>query len=245
MRPSPSKLLATATTASARSVERYLTPGTPTGLTGLRTHPCPRSTLVYLYSLTLKKLATLPAHSAYRVATTALTQHRLDIVQKTEPAGYAAWAAKARAALEENKPAFGTEVFQFGEHAPEAFEARRFQREGFRRAVDPHARSNEWDGIASEEPLEGIRTQHERDMVAARDRGRDRAQHYEGAGVAWVDSPALEASQYVFCADGGDVLTPIRIQEIEDKIGQGLIEEVIQVAEGEAQLVDEMKASEV
>jgi NADH dehydrogenase (ubiquinone) 1 alpha subcomplex subunit 5 len=36
-----------------------------------------------------------------------------------------------------------------------------------------------------------------------------------------------------------------RISEIEHKIGAGLIEEVIQVAEGELKLVDEMAKSEV
>lgn len=39
--------------------------------------------------------------------------------------------------------------------------------------------------------------------------------------------------------------TPNRISEIEHKIGAGLIEEVIQVAEGEMKLVDEMGKSEV
>lgn len=36
-----------------------------------------------------------------------------------------------------------------------------------------------------------------------------------------------------------------RIEELENKIGAGLIEEVIQVAEGELHLVDTMKTSQV
>jgi NADH dehydrogenase (ubiquinone) 1 alpha subcomplex subunit 5 len=36
-----------------------------------------------------------------------------------------------------------------------------------------------------------------------------------------------------------------RVQEIEEKIGAGLIEEVIQVAEGEALLVDQMVKGKV
>ena len=36
-----------------------------------------------------------------------------------------------------------------------------------------------------------------------------------------------------------------RISEIEQQIGAGLIEEVIQVAEGELKLVDEMAKSQV
>ena len=38
-------------------------------------------------------------------------------------------------------------------------------------------------------------------------------------------------------------LTHYRISEIETKIGAGLIEEVVRVAEGELLLVDEMLAS--
>jgi len=36
---------------------------------------------------------------------------------------------------------------------------------------------------------------------------------------------------------------PCRVSEIENKIGAGLIEEVLQVAEGETMLVEEMLAS--
>jgi NADH dehydrogenase (ubiquinone) 1 alpha subcomplex subunit 5 len=36
-----------------------------------------------------------------------------------------------------------------------------------------------------------------------------------------------------------------RVHEIENKIGAGLIEEVIQVAEGELELVDTMEKSKV
>lgn len=37
----------------------------------------------------------------------------------------------------------------------------------------------------------------------------------------------------------------VRISEVENKIGAGLIEEVIQVAEGELELVDVMSKAEV
>lgn len=37
----------------------------------------------------------------------------------------------------------------------------------------------------------------------------------------------------------------VRIEELENKIGAGLIEEVIQVAEGELHLVDTIKSSQV
>lgn len=42
-----------------------------------------------------------------------------------------------------------------------------------------------------------------------------------------------------------ELLTEYRIEEIENKIGAGLIEEVIQVAEGELKLVDVMLNAKV
>ncbi|KAL8896946.1 MAG: hypothetical protein Q9207_007466, partial [Kuettlingeria erythrocarpa] len=57
------KLTTTRRLLAAVKPERFLTPGNPTGLTGLLTHPAPRTQLLYLYSATLAKLARLPAHS--------------------------------------------------------------------------------------------------------------------------------------------------------------------------------------
>lgn len=45
--------------------------------------------------------------------------------------------------------------------------------------------------------------------------------------------------------DEADSLTRYRISEIESKIGAGLIEEVIQVAEGELKLIDVMENAKV
>lgn len=75
---------------------RHLEPGRPTGLTGLYTHPSPRSTLLYLYSSTLDKLKAVPEHSVYRQSVEALTKHRMAIVEAAVPPGYEEWAAKAR-----------------------------------------------------------------------------------------------------------------------------------------------------
>jgi NADH dehydrogenase (ubiquinone) 1 alpha subcomplex subunit 5 len=44
---------------------------------------------------------------------------------------------------------------------------------------------------------------------------------------------------------GDNGLTRSRIEELENKIGGGLIEEVVQVAEGELKLVDVMEQSKV
>ena len=79
---------------------RYLEAGTPTGLTGLYTHPSPRSTLLFLYSSTLDQLKAVPQHAVYRQCVEALTKHRMSIVEATVPPGYDEWAARARRILD-------------------------------------------------------------------------------------------------------------------------------------------------
>ena len=89
---------------------RYLEAGTPTGLTGLHTHPSPRSTLIYLYSKTLDQLAQFPETSLYRQSTEALTKHRMEIVSAIEPEGHAAWKAEASKIISE-MPEYATGAF--------------------------------------------------------------------------------------------------------------------------------------
>ncbi|KAJ1930174.1 hypothetical protein IWQ60_000499 [Tieghemiomyces parasiticus] len=56
-----------------------------TGLRGIEVHPNPRPVLLDLYRKTLSDLAThIPEHAVYRQATTAITQHRLNVVEQTE-----------------------------------------------------------------------------------------------------------------------------------------------------------------
>lgn len=91
--------------ASVKPV-RYLEAGAPTGLTGLRTNPSPRSTLLYLYNRTLDKLANVPETSLYRQSVEAVTKHRLGLVQGVKPTGYDEWAAKAREFIQQHPQEF-------------------------------------------------------------------------------------------------------------------------------------------
>lgn len=75
--------------------ERFLEAGNPTGLTGLFTHPSPRSTLLYLYSTTLEKLKAIPEYSVYRQSTEALAKHRYNAVDSIKPPGYQEWTKRA------------------------------------------------------------------------------------------------------------------------------------------------------
>lgn len=88
---------------------QYLEAGAPTGLTGLPTHPSPRSSLLYTYSRTLDKLSQFPETSLYRQSTEALTKHRMSIVSAIEPEGLAAWNATTKKIMSEHPGVFGTE----------------------------------------------------------------------------------------------------------------------------------------
>lgn len=70
---------------------QFLEAGAPTGLTGLATHPSPRSTLLHHYNSTLTKLQQIPESSVYRQSTEALTRHRLKVIEESKPKGWDAW----------------------------------------------------------------------------------------------------------------------------------------------------------
>ena len=225
---------------------RYLEAGNPTGLTGLFTHPAPRSTLLYLYSSTLDKLKAFPEHSIYRQSAEALTTHRLKIVESIKPEGYEEWAKKAAELVEKNP-----QVFDMPEGSPQRVSEH--NGEIFVTTTVPQEedeRVEEWDGEKVQAPtLEGSRDASERlhQQFAAQDDPADDANT-----ITWEPEPPLEASQYVIiaidvtslCYYGAD-LPCSRINEMETQIGAGLIEEVIQVAQGELKLVDSMLESKV
>lgn len=55
-----------------------------TNIAGIDVHPAPLSALQKTYDSTLSILKTLPEDSVYRQATTAVTQHRLSILQSIQ-----------------------------------------------------------------------------------------------------------------------------------------------------------------
>ncbi|GJJ78002.1 NADH dehydrogenase (ubiquinone) 1 alpha subcomplex subunit 5 [Entomortierella parvispora] len=55
-----------------------------TGIYGLPVHPDPRPQLISIYKDTLKTLEQIPSHAVYRQATSALTTHRLNVVEANE-----------------------------------------------------------------------------------------------------------------------------------------------------------------
>ncbi|ROW09664.1 hypothetical protein VMCG_02493 [Cytospora schulzeri] len=201
---------------------RYLEAGAPTGLTGLSTNPSPRSTLLFLYSTTIDKLKAVPESSVYRQSVEALTKHRMGLVEGVKPAGYDEWLAKAHQTLEKHPDYFS----ELSRKVADGTQTAGFERDGkffVMRDIKPEQdiRYEEWDGEHDDGPeLEGSRTAEEKQYQESMFQDP-----FEGMDVDWVDEPKLTAAQ---------------VEELENKIGAGLIEEVIQVAEGELQLVDTM-----
>lgn len=181
--------------ASVRSGARYLEANTPTGLAGLATHPAPRSTLIYLYTKTLEKLKEIPESSLYRQSTEAVAKHRMEIVSSVKPAGYDAWAAKAKKLLEEHPEVFNTPEggidYDKGRHLKEVFSGKSFVTTRADEVLDEERL--EWDGEEDLGPeLEGVRTREEKkglDVLSKRRPGEDEKT------IVWENEPALTAEQ--------------------------------------------------
>ncbi|KAF2242962.1 hypothetical protein BU26DRAFT_609677 [Trematosphaeria pertusa] len=206
--------------ASVRS-GKFLEAGAPTGLTGLVTHPSPRSTLLYHYNATLDKLKQIPESSVYRQSTEALTRHRLKIIEEATPAGWDEWQERIQMQISEDPEAFqfvqtsgGTNII-----APKDQD------------IDTRLKDAEWDGEIMGNFPEGIRSAAQRRPHIQKMKG-DKNYKPERTFTKVNLEPE---PQY----------TAEAIAELESRIGGGLIEEVVQVAEGEHQLVDHMIEAKV
>lgn len=166
---------------------QYLAANTPTGLTGVTTHPYPRPTLIHLYTDTLTKLAAFPQHSVYRQSAEAVTKSRLSVVADTIPPGFQEWQAKIKEQLASN---------------PEISEGRSFKTltgETYmlpREEDEEDDRTEEWDGEGVvEERGEGPRTLQER-RNQAKDLGEGRAAEDANRDtVVVINEPPLTRDQ--------------------------------------------------
>ncbi|KAF1946833.1 hypothetical protein EJ02DRAFT_366281 [Clathrospora elynae] len=200
---------------------QFLEVGAPTGLTGLFTHPSPRSTLLYNYHATLDKLKQMPESSVYRQSTEALTKQRLAAVESSKPQGWDEWQAKILANVDDDVGAY--EVLHTSAGRTVVLPSQQ--------VVDERSRAAEWDGETLQSFPEGIRTEKERSPYV---------QKMKGDGKY---TPERAFSDIKF--DPEPQYTAEAISDLESRIGAGLIEEVIQVAEGEHKLVDAMIQAKV
>ncbi|KAI9804490.1 MAG: hypothetical protein M1825_001389 [Sarcosagium campestre] len=209
----------------------FLEANTPTGLTGLVTHPAPRPTLEFLYSRTLDALSRLPESSVYRQSTEALTKQRLALVEATKPAGYDEWLERVRALQSEHGEVFKDPQRGFW-HEGGRLEEYEFNGKKFvvtRTKEEADERYEEWDGDADSGPyLEGTRSEEERKAM------------WQKTYQTMVDFPSAPEPENMVKWEPEPPLTADQISELENQIGAGLIEEVIQVAKGELLLLDEI-----
>lgn len=197
---------------SFRLLATYLKPGAPTGLTGLRTHPTPRSALLTLYRTTLDKLKELPESSLYRQSTEALTKQRLSFVERAVPPGYQEWEAKARKVLADNPDKFtlaGDELSSPGMRTVHIDGKTYFTPE---ERPQRDIRTEEWDGEGDQGAVpEGQRLASEKeDMIQA-----EQARATEKTPVVGLeDEPQLTADQWVLIlSPNPSVLTNHMLQD--------------------------------
>ncbi|KAL6881613.1 ETC complex I subunit conserved region domain-containing protein [Trichoderma longibrachiatum] len=200
-----------------RALANYLEPGTPTGLTGLWTHKTPRSTLLYLYNTTLNRLQSIPETSLYRQSVEATTKHRMSLVEKVVPPGYEEWTAKARELMRKY---------------PHQFEAASDRADGSGARAVKYGNRVFVVGIAHEAGDVRVEEWNGESQVSSSDVVPDASEHQNinDVKLEWEEEPQLTAEQ---------------VKELEQQLGAGLIEEVIQVAEGELQLIDTMEKAQV
>ncbi len=165
---------------------RFLEAGSPTGLTGLYTHRTPRSTLLYLYNVTLDKLKAVPEHSVYRQSVERITQHRMSIVDSIKPDGYDQWAVRAKQMLEEHPEIFhDSGPHRLAQHGGSSFVVSEPTKEKDEGLVD-------WDGEEVSETLEGPRSAEERESPKYLG---NKGFLVEDSAVKWESEPPLEAHQ--------------------------------------------------
>lgn len=230
--------------ANIKPTGHYLRPYAPTGLTGLRNHPSPRSSLIFLYQSTLHKLKDFPESSIYRKSTEALTKHRLNIVQATKPPGFEEWNQKLQAAIKKDPERFKNALQPGGFYAAQV-------EDNF-----THPDDREWDGEEHQPQEEGAALSEEEVMKRFKTLSEEKVVKDV---PQWEPEPPLLAEQYVPHAtslhsslepwrsfyDDGLILFKSRINEIEKQISGGLLEEVVEVAENELKLTYQMHESKV
>ena len=179
--------------ATVKSASKYLEPNTPTGLTGLPTHPSPRPALIYTYRETLKKLAQIPRSSVYRQSVEALTKHRLEIVESVKPEGHEQWLERVRKQIQASPKAYNQLLNEDGSLGS---------------AKVPVETLDVWDGkiTRADAKYEGTNTMAEADAktrAVEEDIRAAEIEDKEGVQPTVEDleiEPPLDRDQYVFTA---------------------------------------------
>jgi NADH dehydrogenase (ubiquinone) 1 alpha subcomplex subunit 5 len=215
---------------TARLLAARLPPFAPTGITGVLTHPHPRPTLIALYNHTLSLLQQLPEHSVYRQSTENLTKARLDIVSSVKPASYETYAsARTQSGLPE-QPAlrdvgrFMRRILTHLEKSTDHQGNKYYVQSEMKRwgPILAEAASGSGSVLPDQTIDQASSTASQANFNAATPQ---KGQTLNASQIAAEDqeAPLLEPQ-----------LTAEQVEQIEEKIGEGLIEEIIE--EGWAEL---------
>jgi len=154
----------------------------------------------------------------------------MNIVAEVVPEGWKEWNEKAQRTIAEHPEVFNTPPNTLP-HDGEKFKKVTHNGQSFvitKPEVGLDDIEDEWDGEDDNGwDLEGVRSAEER---------KDQGKHDPNRARRGGESKVVELEKE-------PMLTVEQVEEIEGKIGAGLIEEVIQVAEGELGLVDTMVKS--
>lgn len=168
----------------------------------------------------------MPEHSVYKKSTEALTRHRMRIVEGIKPAGLQEWQQRVASLVDAHPDAFKRVKTMEGKSDSEFNIVYREPppQDAFGEDLDARVNAEfKKPGIAA-----GAEFQEE-----VQTRGKELQRDYvaeEASRIHIEAEPSLSMEQ---------------IGEVEQKIGAGLIEEVIQVAQGEKELAEKMEECKV
>lgn len=231
--------------ASVQKGAQYLEAGVPTGIAGLNTHSAPRSTLLYLYNQTLEKLQQFPESSVYRQSTEALTKHRLSIVESVKPNGLEEWQSRVQKTVDAHPEAFRKIPATSGQGVNFIWKAGTAPLTSNAQAGTPNRFTASEEERADFTKLKkGIKGNAGKLDDKPMKEGPRAAEEKKDLGEYLAYDPTAEQEKAV-TIEPEPSLTADQVVTIENQIGAGLIEEVIQVAQGELKLAETMSEHSV
>ncbi|KAI5301766.1 hypothetical protein KEM56_001371, partial [Ascosphaera pollenicola] len=165
---------------------------------------------------TLDKLKAFPESSVYRQAVEAVTKHRLAVIESTKPAGFEQWEKSIKEAIAQDEA-----------------------RKQFLGVDGSYV-------VPTAEPANKEELDFYGDKAKAQDEGPSVDEEEAQQKAAWAaEAIHAQIENKVERLPQEPPLTAEQVTEIENQIGAGLLEEIIQVAEGELSLVDQMYEAKV
>ncbi|KAI5848812.1 ETC complex I subunit conserved region-domain-containing protein [Tricharina praecox] len=204
----------------------------PTGITGVLTHPHPRPALIALYNHTLSVLSSLPSHSVYRQSAENLTRARLEILKSVKPAGWNDYLATRR----QNGLQGDVDITDVAVYMRAQLQTL-VDRTTFSGNVAYAKQEMEhWRAFAVPESHDTRKLPQNTADPLVKDLLADAEHNEELQRLMRQEETEIDLEPQ---------LTAEQVMEIEEKIGEGLLEEVIEEGWGELQCAETMRDDKV